>query len=228
MQAPSTVNNCARELMSAIRTQWDDAVWFNFYPTSSPTIVSLKAQNKIRISQQSAASTYTATDIYPIGTRLKVINSNTTKYGSVISLSSSSTAVMLTMTMDSGTLTSTISIVSRSIITPTNSPVPTTIRSVKFWLKATSVGTIQVSFNITSVNDAGTGDIDVVIAKDFSSADYVITSNCEKDATTSPYVYVTIDELVPPTAGTFSAFCAYNSTTLIDPNFWLFAGFGDQ
>ena len=130
-QAPSTVNNCAREMMSAIRTQWDDAVWFNFYPTTSPsTYISLKSQNKIRISNQSAATTYTATDIYPVGTRLKVNNGNVNKYGSVVSLSSSSTAVILTMTMDSGTLTSTITTVSRSIITPgSNSPLPSTSSS---------------------------------------------------------------------------------------------------
>lgn len=126
-QAPSTVNNCAREMMAAIRAQWDDAAWFNFYPTTSPSsYIQLKAQNKIRILNQSAATTYTATDIYPIGTRLKVLNNNTFKYGSVISLSSSSTAVLLTMSMDSGTLTSTITMVERSIITPLNSPVPST------------------------------------------------------------------------------------------------------
>lgn len=125
-QAPSTVNNCAREMMSAIRTQWDDAAWFNFYPTTSPsTYISLKAQNKIRISQQSAATTYTATDVYPVGTRLKVVNNNTTKYCTVNSIgAASSSAVFLAVTMDSGTLTSTITSVSRSIISPTNSPIP--------------------------------------------------------------------------------------------------------
>src|SRR5579864_4365438 len=29
-QAPSTVNDCAREMMATIRTQWNDAVWFNW------------------------------------------------------------------------------------------------------------------------------------------------------------------------------------------------------
>lgn len=154
-QAPSTVNNCAREMMSAIRTQWDDAVWFNFYPTTTPVNhISLKAQNKIRISNQSAATTYTATDIYPVGTRLKVNNSNTNKYGSVISLSSSSTAVILTMAMDSGTLTSTITTVSRSIITPgaTSSPIPATIGS--YQLISTQSASSSASIDFTGLSSA--------------------------------------------------------------------------
>lgn len=190
-QAPSTVNNCAREMMSSIRRQWDDAVWFNFYPTTSPsTYISLKAQNKIRISNQSAATTYTATDIYPIGTRLKVMNANVNKYGSVASLSSSSTAVILTMTMDSGTLTSTITTVSRSIITPNNSPIPSANTftaatkaqqeagssnvvvvtpavqqyhdsGLKFWCIAGTNGTIVEGYNVTSVGDTGTGIVTI-------------------------------------------------------------------
>lgn len=149
-QAPSTVNNCAREMMSSIRTQWDDAVWFNFYSTTSPP-VSLKAQNKIRISNQSAASTYTATAIYPTGTRLKVVNNNVVKYGTVISLSSSSTAVMLTMSMDSSTLTSTITTVSRSIITPgSNTPIPATASG---WVKISSASAAaSASITFTGLN----------------------------------------------------------------------------
>lgn len=125
-QAPSTVNDCAREMMSAIRAQWDDAAWFNFYPTTSPsTYINLDGQNRINILKQSAATTYTATDIYPVGTRLKVINLNTTKYCSVASIGALSTsAVALEVTMDSGTLTSTITSVARSIISPTNTPIP--------------------------------------------------------------------------------------------------------
>lgn len=200
--------------MSSIRTQWDDAVWFNFYPTTSPsTYVSLKAQNKIRISQQSAATTYTATDIYPIGTRLKVMNANTNKYGTVASLSSSSTAVILTMTMDSGTLTSTITTVSRSIITPNNSPIPGGalgftaatqaqmeagtslvvgvtpgrqqyhLSAAKAWVLAATNGTTPSSYNVTSVGDTGLGIVTINFTVSFSAADYTVAIGVDSTVT---------------------------------------------
>lgn len=186
-QAPSTVNNCAREMMSAIRAQWDDAAWFNFYPTTSPsTYISLKAQNKIRISNQSAGTTYTATDVYPVGTRLKVLNLSTYKYGSVASLSSSSTAVILTMTMDSGTLTTTITSVARSIISPTNTPIPDTAAGGIAW--AGVAGTTQAAAVNTGyiIQNAGQTTVtlpavaaigDIVAVQGLGAAGWVLTAS---------------------------------------------------
>ena len=79
-QPPSSVNNCAREMMRAIRVQWEQAQWFNF--GLSPT---LKGTNKIHF----ASSSYTVTDVYPVGSRIKVISNNNTIYGDIVKVSSS-------------------------------------------------------------------------------------------------------------------------------------------
>lgn len=109
--------------MRAIRTQWEGAAWFDWGLTYS-----LKSQNKLRISDQSAGSSYAATDVYAVNQRVKIVSNNATVYGSVTTLSSSSTAVIIDVTPDSGTLTSTITSVAVSIIKPSSaseSPIPT-------------------------------------------------------------------------------------------------------
>lgn len=114
-QAPSTVNNCAREMMRAIRLQFQGSQWFNYGPT-----VTLKSQNKIKISSNS----YNTTAIYQVGRRIKVISNDATVYGVIDAVSSSSSARIVEMTPDSGTLTSTITQVNVSIITVTNPAIP--------------------------------------------------------------------------------------------------------
>jgi len=116
-QAPSTVNNCAREMMRAIRVKWENAGFFDWGLTYS-----LKSQNKLRISDQSAGSSYAATDVYSVGQRVKIVSNNATVYGAVTTLSSSSTAVIIDITCDSGTLTSTITSVEASILYPGENP----------------------------------------------------------------------------------------------------------
>jgi len=100
--------------------QWENAAWFDFGLTYT-----LKAQNQFRVSSQSAGASYAATDVFAVDQRVKIISNNATVYGTVSTLSSSSTAVLITVTPDSGTLTSTVTSVAASIIKPTNSPVPT-------------------------------------------------------------------------------------------------------
>jgi len=114
-QAPSTVNNCARAMMGAIRRQWQDAGWFDYGLT-----VSLKSQNKIKIT----SSSYTATDIFLTNRRVKVVSNSVTIYGDVSTVSSSGSSELVTIICDSGTLTSTVSRVSVGIIEPTNSSIP--------------------------------------------------------------------------------------------------------
>jgi hypothetical protein len=46
--------------------------------------------------------------------------------------------------------------------------------AAKCWLKCDHAGTVNASYNITSITDTGTGVVTVTIATDFSSADYAV------------------------------------------------------
>lgn len=113
--APSGVNDSARELMAAVRRQWEDSQWFNF--GINPT---LKIQNKIKF----ASSSYTITDIFEVGRRVRVVSNNATVYGKVATVSSSSSARLVGVTLDSGTITSTVTQVDVGILTPNNVSYP--------------------------------------------------------------------------------------------------------
>lgn len=47
--------------------------------------------------------------------------------------------------------------------------------AAKCWLNCDNAGTINASYNITSITDTGTGVVTVTIATDFSSANYALT-----------------------------------------------------
>src|SRR3990167_7469819 len=65
--------------------------------------------------------------------------------------------------------------------------------TVKVWVEAQTDGGISVSYNVASLTDVGTGDVDVVIATDFSAAAYVVHGTALKDSTTSQYLWIKID-----------------------------------
>lgn len=50
--------------------------------------------------------------------------------------------------------------------------------AAKAWIKCDAAGSIQASYNVTSITDNGTGDVTVTIATDFSSADYAVIATC--------------------------------------------------
>ena len=94
----------------------------------------------------------------------------------------------------------------------------------KCWLKANAAGTIQVSYNITSITDGGVGLITVTIGTDFSSVNYVIHGNALYSAIAEP-ITVTANSQA---AGSFTASGRQNDGTLRDPANWFFACWGDQ
>jgi hypothetical protein len=55
----------------------------------------------------------------------------------------------------------------------------------KCWLKCDHAGSINASYNITSITDTGTGQVTVTIATDFSSAHYAILVSVGSDVGTS-------------------------------------------
>ena len=101
--------------------------------------------------------------------------------------------------------------------------------AAKFWLRADTAGTINISYNITSVTDTGTGIIDVTIATDFSSSVWCVLQGNEYTpggtaATTRVFNITQISA-----TGTFQANALSASTWGgSDPQAYSFAGFGDQ
>jgi len=92
----------------------------------------------------------------------------------------------------------------------------------KCWLKANAAGTIQVSYNITSITDGGVGLITVTIGTDFSSVNYVVQGTA---------LYNGIPDTVNVTsqaAGSFTADARQNDGALFDPTNWFFVCWGDQ
>jgi len=116
-QAPSTVNDCARLLMSTIRLQWNDAQWFNWGYT-----VTRLAGNKFQVVTASW-NTVTIANVFQVNGRIKLFDTST-MYGTITEVSASSTVTNVTFTPDSGSLTSSFSSVYNSIITPDLNALP--------------------------------------------------------------------------------------------------------
>lgn len=94
-QAPSTVNNSARALMADVRTWYEDVEWRDFGHT--PTYVAA--------TQFSVTGDKTTT--YTVGRRVRIADSSTL-YGT-ISASSYSTVTTVTVVLDSGSVSASIS-----------------------------------------------------------------------------------------------------------------------
>ena len=67
-QAPSTVNDCARLMMATIRTQWNDAQWFNWGYTTSRV-----AGNSFTVITASW-NTVTVANVFATGGRIRSSN----------------------------------------------------------------------------------------------------------------------------------------------------------
>ena len=100
----------------------------------------------------------------------------------------------------------------------------------KSWIEFEQDGThsILASYNITSVTDGGSsGDSDIVIATDFSSANYAITGTAGRGVagdtprTIGPGV-------ANPAAGTLTITCSDDGGSRVDCEFVSLALFGDQ
>jgi len=116
-QAPSTVNNCARQMMATIRTQWNDAAWFNWGFT-----VSRVSGNSFLVTS-ATNSTVTLPAAFVANARLKLYDS-TTLYGTITTVSASAASTLVTFDPDAFSLTASFSSVANSIIPPDNTPIP--------------------------------------------------------------------------------------------------------
>lgn len=109
-QAPSTVNDCAREMMASIRTMINDLSFIDLAHT--PT--------------QTGSTTFTlpgnVVSFYDIGRRVKAFDASTL-YGTIIS-SSFTTNTGITLRMDSGVLTTSLTSVAVSVLGNNNHALP--------------------------------------------------------------------------------------------------------
>lgn len=106
--APSTVNNVIRELMAAIRRQWEQAEWFDFGDT---------------ITYASGTSFTVATDLtarYQVGRRVRATGSTTGTIYGTITASAFATVTTVTVEWDSGSLSNETLAVSVGINSVTN------------------------------------------------------------------------------------------------------------
>lgn len=98
--------------------------------------------------------------------------------------------------------------------------------AAKFWIKCNPSGSIQGSYNVTSITDGGVGILTVTIATDFSSDAYCAQASAVI-ANTGAF-FLAVDGTVAPAAGSIQIRCKDSATNLQDPDFWFVSGFGDQ
>jgi hypothetical protein len=101
--------------------------------------------------------------------------------------------------------------------------------AAKFWCNADVAGTINASYNVTSVTDTGTGAITVTIATDFSSTNYTI-ANCTENSLGGTAASTDITNVRDISAAGSLVADNVNASTYggTDPTAWHFVGFGDQ
>lgn len=112
--APSGVNDAARQVMADVRSQMEDAEWFNWGDAPS---------------RASAATFKIPTDVttrYAVNRRIKCYDGSTF-YGVITASAYSAPDTLVTVGLDSGALTSSLSGIALAILSPTNLSVPSTI-----------------------------------------------------------------------------------------------------
>lgn len=139
-QAPSTVNDCAREMMASIRAVFNDVVYFD--QDLTPTFVN--------------ATTFTVpgnqTSALHAGRRLKLFDATagvaTTIYATIVTASFTA-ATTIQVANDAGNLTSSLSSFAVSIIPQQNSPVPNLVDFDRMSASAVETTTLSVSGDTT-------------------------------------------------------------------------------
>ena len=93
----------------------------------------------------------------------------------------------------------------------------------KAWINCSGDGlTINGSYNVSSINDSGTGQLQVVLNTDMSSVNYAVLGFTEEFAGRE---IVNVETLQ---AGLFATYCRLPAGGLADPENYFFAAFGDQ
>ena len=119
--APSGLNDACREMMAALATWYRDAQWIDLNET--PAFASA--------TSFTVAGDVTA--LYHAGRRLRLTDSSTL-YGTIVAASYSAPNTTVTVLLDSGTLSASLSGVAVSLLSATDHAVPnTSLSAPPFW-----------------------------------------------------------------------------------------------
>lgn len=159
-QAPSTVNDCAREMMASIRTMINDLSFIDLAHSCSRT----------------SATTFTVpgdvTSFYDVGRRVKCFDASTF-YGTVIS-ASFTTNTGVTLRLDSGSLTTSMTSIAVSVLSNRNMALPENAMRVR---NALVNGALDVWQEGSSFNISGGGVATVVYTADMFSINMQSTAS---------------------------------------------------
>lgn len=190
--SPSGVNDSAREMMATLRAWYEAAQWINLGHT--PTRTSGTAFT--------VATDLTAT--YAAGRRLQC-NDGSTLYGVITSSSYSAPNTTVNVTMDSGSLTTSLSGVAVGILTPTSSALPPAFTApfadTTALVKGSADSTKQVRIEVDGLTTATTrvitmpdADVDLQYARassDTAAGGIEIATQSEMEAASSTSLAVT-------------------------------------
>ena len=132
-QTPSSLNNCSREVMASVRRQHEDAQWIDLGDTTT----------------YASATTFTVsgdvTTAYDVGRRVKATDSSTL-YGVITVSNYSNPNTTVTVVLDSGSLSASLSAVALGVISGANNALNNTKldslgdQNVKLNTKVLSIG----------------------------------------------------------------------------------------
>lgn len=176
-QAPSTVNDCAREMMAQIRTLFNDPQFVDqgLVPT--------------RITTTTFSVPGDQTTIVHAGRRLKLFDATagvaTTIYATVVT-SSFTVVTTISLTLDAGNLTSSLSSFAVAALAANSVSLPRTPVIAKVWGAFSGIGvvTLMNSFGVVSITDVGVGSYAINFATAFSGSAYTAVVFADNDAVT--------------------------------------------
>jgi len=197
--APSTLNNTMRQQMADHRTQWQDGQWFDWGDTPS---------------YASATTFKIATDVtsrYEVGRRLKLYDASTL-YASITASSYSAPDTTVTIALDSGTPSASLTSIALSVLTNTNSAIPA-ISNLSVSGTSSLSGAVVMKTNL-SVEGTSTLSSAVVMKTNISVEGTSTLSGAVtfKTAITSPTLVTPV--LGIPTSGTLTNCTGYTDANL--------------
>jgi len=117
--APVTVRTSSRQVMADIRTQWNDASWFQYGNGSKSVAATYASSTSVTIGGSVDSTAY-----WHAGRRVKAVGASTgTIYGKVSSSSYSAPNTTVNFTWDSGSLSNETLTLYASVIPVTGSPI---------------------------------------------------------------------------------------------------------